>query len=115
MTADVSSAAAGDATNPKALAAIPEDSNARISNAIEEMRAERLAMAIEDKATRDKQTEQMMAMLKKTQQMLTNSNQCFQGPPSFNPIQPQQQFEHQREPMMSNSNYFQGPPPSTAF
>jgi hypothetical protein len=93
MTADVSSAAAGDATDPEALATIPEDSkhedaeshskshilvttvnSTRISNAIEEMRAERLAMAIKDKATpRDKRTERMMAMLKKTQRVLTNS------------------------------------------
>jgi hypothetical protein len=83
----------------------------RISNAIEERRAERLAMDIEDKATRDKQTEQTMAMLKNAQQTLTNSN-CFQGPPSsFNPIQPQQQFEHQGEPMMTNSK-FQFPRPA---
>ena len=147
MTADVKSAAAGDATNPQGLATIPEDSqyadtaNAKemdandeettenskptkshilvttanstcSSNAIEEMRAERLAMAIKNKAIRDEQTEQtnqMMAMLKKTQQMMTNSN-YFQGPPSFNPIQPQQQFEHQCEPTMTNSNYFQGLP-----
>jgi hypothetical protein len=76
------------------------------------MRAERLAMAIKNKAICDElteQTNQMMAMLKKTQQMMTNSN-YFQGPPSFNPTQPQQQFEYQCEPMMTNANYFQGPP-----
>ena len=93
MTADVSSAAAGDTTDSKALAPIPENSKhadtenakemdanveettenssnhakshilvttanrARNSNAIGGVRAERLAMAIEDKAIRDKQTE----------------------------------------------------------
>ena len=97
MTADVSSAAAGDTTDPKALAPIPENSkhaetenakemdandeettenssnhskshilavntvnSTRISNAIEEMRAERRAMAIEDNAIRNKQTAQML-------------------------------------------------------
>ena len=193
MTADVSSAAAGDTTDPQALATIPEDSkyddtaNAKemdtkdeettenlnitkshsilvtkankphkdnssfgitstttksevassptkfandlatnlkecqqslassITANIEEMRAERLAMAIENKVIRDQQTaqsKQMMVMFmqvqKQTQQLMTNSN-YFQGPSSFNPTQPQQQFEYQRKPMMTTSNYFQGP------
>ena len=139
MTADVSSAAAGDTTNPKALATIPEDhkhadtadakemdandeettenssnhskshilvttvNSTGISNAIEEMRAERLAMATEDKAIRDKQTEQMMDMLKNTQQMLTN---YFQFPPSFNPIPPPHQLEHQRNPMTPHHTHY---------
>ena len=159
MTADVSSAAAGDTTDPQALATIPEDSkydntaNAKemdtkdeettenlnitkshsilvttankphkdnssfgitstttksevassptkfandlatnlkecqqslassVTADIEEMRAERLAMAIENKVIRDQQTEQskqMMVMFmqvqKQTQQLMTNSN-----------------------------------------
>jgi hypothetical protein len=41
--------------------------------------------------------------------MMTNLD-CFQGPPSFNPIQPQQHFEHRLKPMMTNSDDFQGPP-----
>ena len=112
MTADVSSAAAGDAADLKALAAIPEDSkhadtanakemdandeettenssnhakshilvttanSTRNSDAIKDMRAERLAMAIENKAFCDQQTEQtkqIVAMFKKTQQMMTKT------------------------------------------
>ena len=107
MDANVEETTENSSNHSKSHILVTTVNSTRISNAIEEMRAERLAMATEDKATRDKQTEQMMDMLKNTQQMLTNS---FQGPPSFNPIQPQQQFEHQCKPMMTNSNCFQGPP-----
>jgi hypothetical protein len=88
MAADVSSAVAGDTTDPQGLATIPEDSqyadtaNAKemdanddettensskhtkshilVTTAIEEMRAERLAMAIKNKAICE-QTNQIMA------------------------------------------------------
>jgi hypothetical protein len=100
--------------------------NATQSSAIDELRAEQLAMSIKNKAIREakrglamnveneairdeqnQQQSQMMTMFMSQMQHMISSFMNSQGPSAFNPSQQQQQFEHQRQQNLAQQQHQQ--------